>query len=127
MNYFEKAHKYDADNIMLVERWKQYADPDNEYSAIQKKRYKNGDWKIEITIPRVNKTISGKSKDVIGLILQLADQAVGLIDNYIKAFPWEILWKADEDHHYYLIPTTSLDDYLIIEEPNNERVQEIYC
>lgn len=113
---FANFHKYNGNNILWVEYWKQFAKPNDEFSAIQKEKLSNGEWYVEIEIPLVNTVLEGQSKDLIAIIVDLADEAALLINRYKRNHPEVWIDNIYENARFVVVPSESGDDYLIIED-----------
>ena len=83
--------KKSANKIVYVHRWMIHHLKDEDYKSIEATQLANGKWTCEIGIPLTGKTVKSTSLDKINAMINAADKATKVIQDYLKQHP-EIKW-----------------------------------
>lgn len=103
----KQSVKKNANKIAYVERWMLVHRKTKDFEGIEANQLPNGKWLCEIELPLVNKTAKAVSTSEIGAMLNAAEKATKLIQEYLKEHPdmrWIPLskfrhWKIGYDEH----------------------------
>ena len=83
----KKTINKNANNIMWVEYWIQHVNPSLEDYEIAAERYDNYRWICEIELPLINKTVKSISEKEVNAMLNAAEKAAKVINEYMKNNP----------------------------------------
>ena len=79
--------KYNANKIMFIENWARKANPKKKYAAIQTNKMDDGKWECEVDLPIINKIVRKESYDLITLVIDSANKAYQIINEFVKKNP----------------------------------------
>lgn len=96
-----------ANKIAYVDRWNMHFSEDKEFESVIAEQMPNGKWLCGIELCLINQTIKSVASTEINAMLNTADKATKVIQNYLKNHP-EVKWVPLSKFRHWEINT---DEY----------------
>lgn len=101
-NMKSSSKKIRANKIVYVDRWLIHFGKDKEFKTIMADQLPNGMWACEIELPLVNEKVKALSSDQIKAMVNVAEKATKLIQDYLKSNP-DVKWPPLSKFRHYEI------------------------